>query len=57
MNKIEKIKQVYTTTENGIPSKFEYVIAPTVKEMVNKINELVETVNKLIDTDNIINMN
>ena len=39
-----------TNTTDGLNStKFKYFIAPTVQEMVNKINELVEEVNKLTD--------
>ncbi len=44
---MEKLKQNYTKTENGVPGNIKYAITPTVKEMVEKINELVEAFNKL----------
>ena len=49
---LEKIKTIHTTTENGIKlsmgkDTIDYIIAPTVKEMVEKINEAIEEINKI----------
>ena len=46
---MEKIICEQTNTENGTSTgnKVKYFIAPTVREMVEKINELVEAYNEL----------